>query len=147
MAAMKSWLFLGNPKLYRIVEDILHFYKIDRPTTWLVNQHKDEIAAGDEVFFWRTGNDAALVGWGTIVCDPTELSQDLDQDVFAIDRKKFEGTQLRVRIKVDGVCRKPRSELLKNPKLAKLIAHAQGTNLTVPPDIAVELQQLIRHAG
>jgi hypothetical protein len=145
--AMKTWLFQANPKRYNVRSALLHFRSIHRPITWLVNRYRKEVQPGDEVYFWESGPEAGLVGWGTVGTPPAPLPLEEEELPFVLLRAQFEGPQIRVRVRVDGVCYQSRSELRKDPKFLKYRAIANGnedTNFAVPPEIASELSLLVR---
>jgi hypothetical protein len=140
---MNSWLFQGNPKYYKVRQALHHFKNTSRLTTWLVNKHKSEIAAGDEVFFWQAGPQAGLVGWGRIQTNPAQLPLEEEEVQFVIVRSKFAGSRLRVRIEVEGECYRPRTELRTIHTLANWapVAHGvEGTNFRIPPAVLDELR-------
>ncbi|MBC6982867.1 EVE domain-containing protein [Caulobacter sp. 17J80-11] len=55
----RTWLFQGNPERF----DLTGFFA-SKPaeTDWSVSRYKDEIAVGDRVFIWRSGNSKAEPG-------------------------------------------------------------------------------------
>lgn len=135
---MGSWLFQANPKFYNARQALQHFKATSHPTTWLVNAHKDRIKAGDEVFFWEAGPQAGLVGWGTIQTDPVKMPLEQEELQFVLVKAKFEGSRLRVRIKVDGYCFRR-----KVPGLGEwrpVARGVEGTNFHIPPAIRDQLQ-------
>ena len=142
---MNSWLFQGNPKFYKISPALRHFAHSKTPTTWLVNKHQKDIHSGDEVFFWEAGRKAGLVGWGTVISEPTELPLEPEEAQFVVERSMFDGARLRVRITVEGQCLLRRIELRGNSVLSKWSAVArgvQGTNFAIPNDILSELHKV-----
>lgn len=72
---MTSWIFKGNPKVFR-VDEYLQRYKI---ITWTIRQKhfKDEISVGDEVYIWRSDGDqpksSGIVAKGKIISFPQEV--------------------------------------------------------------------------
>lgn len=144
---MNSWLFQANPKLYRVRAALHHFKTTSRHTTWLVNTHKLEILAGDEVFFWEAGSQAGLVGWGKIETDPEKGPIGPEEMQFILLRAKFDGFRLRVRITVEGECYRSRSELSGKPPFSNwnpVARGVQGTNFAIPADILPELRHITR---
>ena len=142
---MKSWLFQGNPQLYRVRPALSHFKNANRPTAWLVTRLKKKIKAGDEVFFWQSGRGpkAALVGWGTTESDPKKMDLDPEDLPFVRVRAQFEGLKLRVPIKVNGLCWRTRDELLRDKAFSqwKAFRVLRGTNFSVPPEIVPKLRR------
>jgi len=140
---MNSWLFQGSPKLYKVRPALHHFKATSQLTTWLVNAHKTEIMAGDEVFFWEAGPQAGLVGWGEIQTEPAKIPLEQEELQFVIVKAKFDGARLRVRIKVEGECYRSRAELRAVPALsnwAPLTRGVEGTNFRIPPAIRDQLR-------
>jgi hypothetical protein len=138
-----SWLFQGNPKYYKIRLALHHFKTTSKLTTWLVKAHKTEISAGDEVFFWEAGPKAGLVGWGEIQTEPGRIQLEDEEAKFVVLKAKFDGLQLRVRIKVEGECYRSRSELRSIEGLrtwAPVRRGVEGTNFRIPPAIRDQLR-------
>jgi len=147
---MSSWLFQGSPDFYKVRPALHHFLKVSRPTTWLVNKHKSRIRAGDEVFFWEAGPEAGLVGWGTVERDPAKIPLDPEELEFVVEKRKFDGVRLRVRIRVEGTCYRSRTDLRRTTSLSNWQPAArgvQGTNFAVPADVAQELRRVVSEAG
>lgn len=137
-----SWLFQGNPKYYRIRPALHHFRANSTPTTWLVKTHKKEISAGDEVFFWEAGPKAGLVGWGEVQTEPARIPLEEEESKFVVLKAKFDGLQLRVRIKVEGECYRSRGELRSIEALrtwTPVRRGVEGTNFRIPPGIRDQL--------
>ncbi|SRR6266852_3997949 len=140
---INSWLFQGNPKYYRIRPALRHFKATSKPTTWLVKTHKNEISTGDEVFFWEAGPKAGLVGWGEVQTEPARIPLEEEESKFVVVRAKFDGLQLRVRIKVEGECYRSRSELRSIEALrtwTPVRRGVEGTNFRIPPAIRDQLR-------
>lgn len=140
---MESWLFQANPKFYKVRTALHHFKAKSQPTTWLVNAHKDKIKPGDEVFFWEAGADSGLVGWGEVQTGPERIPLEEEESQFVLVKAKFDGSRLRVRIKVNGECYRSRATLGAIPALSKwapISRGVEGTNFRVPPDIRGELR-------
>ncbi|MBU4002990.1 MAG: EVE domain-containing protein, partial [Proteobacteria bacterium] len=58
---MTSWIFQGNPKIFRIDD----YLRDNKEIFWNVNQHRNEILCGDVVYIWRANGD--VKGSGGIV--------------------------------------------------------------------------------
>jgi len=145
-ALMESWLFQANPKLYRVRLALHHFKRTSRLTTWLVSAHKARIRAGDEVFFWEAGPQAGLVGWGEIQTEPAKIPLEEEELQFVIVKAKFDGSRIRVRIKVEGECYRARAELRAASALsnwAPINRGVQGTNFHIPPTVREALRLVI----
>jgi hypothetical protein len=143
---MSAWLFQGNPKFYKVRPALRHFSISARATTWLVNKHRSRVHTGDLVFFWEAGPEAGLVGWGTTETEPCQLPMEAEESQFVVERARFDGARLRVRIKVESVCHITRNELRQNPILTKWAPVArgvQGTNFEIPADVRGELEKTI----
>lgn len=63
---MADWIFQANPKHYDIMAALGELDEI----AWRVPQHTGDVHAGDEVFLWRSGKDAGIIGIGTVAGEP-----------------------------------------------------------------------------
>ncbi len=145
---MSSWLFQANPKFYKVRAALHHFKETSQPTTWLVNAHKSEMRAGDEVFFWEAGPEAGLVGWGRISADPEKIPLGPEEFQFVLVKAKFDGDRLRVRITVEGECYWSRRELGGEAPFSTwnpVARGVEGTNFLIPEEILPELRRAVRN--
>ncbi len=142
-ATSNTWMFQGNPSLFDLKSALSELDQL----TWLVKQNKNQIHAGDRVFFWQSGNEAGILGTGIIISEPEIQLENPEERVFNLDQSKFEGEQIRVLIDIEEVFTKPifRKQLLAFPELNNLsiLRNAQGTNFPVTTEEADFLEKLI----
>ncbi len=87
-----SWIFQANQKYYDIDAALASVSEM----TWSVNQYKQTISAGDEVFIWRSGPEAGIVATAEVLTAPAVMEQDGLQ--FAVQPDKFSSPALRVSV-------------------------------------------------
>lgn len=146
--AKRNWIFQANPDLF----DVRGASAQLKDFTWLVRQHTGQVASGDRVYLWESGSEAGIVATATVVTDPALLPLSRGEEGFVRgSEEKFEGNQLRVRIKIDKRVNPAlgRSKLLEVPGLRELsiLRQSMGTNFPVTPEQAVTIDQLINDAG
>jgi hypothetical protein len=140
--AMNTWVFQANPNVYRVDAAL----KALSEHTWLTNQHFKHIVAGDEVFIWRCGKNAALVAVGTVLSNPTLLDVLPEERRFEAEPLKFYGKRLRVRIRTKVVNPPvPREVLLNEPGLSSIAIFPgwNGTNFAISGEIAAAVHRVI----
>ena len=137
------WLFQGNPAYFDIRGALDELGEM----SWLVNQGTTKFKAGQVGFIWESGPDGGIVAKGTILNDPEELPENPAEMKFNVDRSRFSGARLRVRIRVDRRVVPPisRKQLLEHPILKDLqvLAFANATNYVLPDDHYEALEDLI----
>lgn len=127
----KYWIFQSNPKKYDLLKDI----KTGKPDPyWSANQHRNEMAVGDKIFFRISGNKKGLYATGTITSLPFRKS-----DIFG---------DWKVKVRFDGLLDPPllRSETAKISALKNFrpLVGVEATNFKVPHSIARKIEQLIK---
>lgn len=127
----KYWIFQSNPKKYDLLKDI----KTGKPDPyWSANQHRNEMAVGDKIFFRISGNKKGLYATGTITSLPFRKS-----DIFG---------DWKVKVRFDGLLDPPllRSETAKISALKNFrpLVGVEATNFKVPHSIACKIEQLIK---
>jgi MoxR-like ATPase len=139
----RTWIFQGNPELFDIDGAVAGLSEL----SWLVNQHRDVIRRGDQVFLWRSGPNAGIVAVATVLQDPALLPENELDKQFDRAPLKFEGEQLRVRLRIDRKLETPlpRSLLISAPELKDLsiIRSPMGTNFPVTSEEAGTIAALI----
>lgn|GEM_PF-1439623 len=139
----RAWIFQANPRYYNLSAALGKLSNI----TFLVNQFKSEIRAGDKVYFWEAGPNGGLVGTGTVLTDPKEMHDDEESRPFYVDPHRFEGEQLRTVVRVDQVLSRPiaRSVFLDHPILRDMtvLTARVGTNFRLTPEQADALAELV----
>ena len=138
-----SWIFQYNPQLYDFdsaVAELEEFY-------WLVNQHKDRIGQGDEVFIWRSGPDSGIVAVAEVLTAPQEVAEAEAEARFSKDPGKFSGPRLRVRLRrrsvVDPVLARSTISSVSELSGLTILRMAQGTNYEIGPAEARAIRALI----
>lgn len=69
---MGCWLLQGDPTKYRALAAALD----RRSTTWTARQHADQIAVGDKVVFWLSGQRAGAFALGEVTAAPINAGED-----------------------------------------------------------------------
>lgn len=125
-----EWIFQAIPKRYDLRE---RMHKEEKQT-WLVTRYKNEMHAGDIVFFWLAGpiDIRGLYGWGKIVGDKVRY---YDNWGHGIDVVYIEVLPERI----------PSEDLKKKPALSRhvLFTMAVGTNFRLEPDQTQEICETI----
>jgi len=146
-ATPSSWIFQANPKIFNLSAALAELNEM----TWLVRQHSEEIRAGDTVFLWESGEKAGIVAVAKVLTDPTPLPEGEEEKKFTLQHEKFEGDQLRVRLRIERRLAHPilRQTLLQHATLDSLaiLVAPQGTNFAVSPEQAEALNALLRSGG
>jgi len=127
----KYWIFQSNPSRYDLLEDL----KTGTPDgSWSANQHRNEMAVDDKIFFRISGAKKGIYALGTIKSLPY--------------KSKDEFGDWKVRVQFDGLIDPPllrteteKSKLLKNFRPLK---GAEATNFKVPTSIGDAIEKLIR---
>ena len=131
--APSSWLFQANPAYYDIRGAVSEVSEMN----WATSQYQKEIQAGDNVYFWESGATGGVLARGEVLTDPNPMLEQEGQQ-FIRDPSKFEGEQLRVRLRVDDVLSRPigRDVLSEHPVLEGLgvLRFANATNFKVTPE-------------
>lgn len=82
---MAYWLFQSNPKYYRILDAIRDLEEMP----WLVTRYRKQIAVGDGVLVWMSGEKAGIYAIAEIVSPPQVLTKLPDLDYWLdFDRTK-----------------------------------------------------------
>jgi len=138
-----SWIFQSSPKLYDLPAAL---QKLDQ-FTWLVTRYASDISAGDRVYLWASGRDAAILAVGRVLTDPADIEDSPEEEAFQRKADKFGGPRRRVRVKVERVLDHPllRTQLRSHPILKdlKILSFPQGSNFRVTPEQDLALQTLI----
>lgn len=141
----KAWIFQANPRLYDIDAALANLKQM----TWSISAYKDEIAPGDEVFLWRSGPEAGIVGVATVLTEPVVMRGEEEGLRFAREPERFNSPQLRVRLRLDHAVSPVLSrEVLKaDTRLEQLsiLKFSQGTNFVVTPTQAKLLHEILEN--
>ena len=142
---MSAWIFQANPKSYDAPSALEKLSE----TVWLVNQHSREIHTGDTVYIWESGGDnGGIIGVAEVLTEPRMMQQSEREAEFALDKQKFRGEKLRVKLRITKKLEKrlTRKELKEHRILNSLsiIHFAQGTNFAVTDEEAAYLRELVK---
>ncbi len=142
LSPTRTWIFQSNPKYY----DIDAALKSLREMSWSVNQFKQSINPGDEVFIWRSGSDAGILAGATVLTSPSMMEQDGLQ--FAVQSEKFDKQGLRVRLRIEDIYAVPLSRDVLRARLPDLsiLQAPQATNFAVTPEQAVAIREMVATA-
>ncbi len=142
----QSWIFQASPKYYDIVEALKYLNEF----CWTVNQHKNDIQKGDQVYIWVSGKHAGVIARGTILTDPKEMEESQEEAQF---NKTEQGStmDLRVLLEIEERIEPPLlSTELKNDTVLKsltIIKSPQGTNFLLTTEQAVALESRCQRSG
>jgi len=134
-----SWIFQANPKYYDIDAALASVSEM----TWSVNQYKQTISAGDEVFIWRSGPEAGIVASAEVLTAPAVMEQDGLQ--FAVQPDKFSSPALRVQLRIKNVNPVTLSRDVLKARLPDLsiLQSPQGTNFSVTQEEALAIREML----
>lgn len=130
----RVWIFQANPDLY----DFQAALKSSKEMTWEVNQHKDQIHAGDTAYLWQSGKEAGLYAIARILEDPQKMSMLSQEKAYVLEQGDFPEINLRVPIVIEKRLdpHVPR-EVVKNDQTLskhKIITFPRGSNFPVTPE-------------
>src|SRR5690242_10534490 len=77
---MTTWIFQCNPDRY----DLPGALRESSVETWLANQSRSEIKAGDSVYLWETGKEAGVLAVATVISDPAVMPQSPGEAKFSL---------------------------------------------------------------
>jgi hypothetical protein len=141
-----SWWFQASPKLWNIDAALKELLVQD----WKVSERRREICVGDDVYFWRCGSEAALVGTGRIVVTPIRRKVRPEQCKYQIRPAKFAGLlwlteiearPLKIPLKRDVLCQE---QIVREWSVMKYFA---GTNRKVSSEVDAALRTLVANRG
>lgn len=129
---MAYWLFQGNPKYYRIIDAIRDFEQMP----WLVTRYGKDIAPGDGVLIWKSGQDAGVYAIAEII-EPPKMLEQVPDIGYWIDKSRL-GSKPQARIRFTSkLLEKPllRKNLKEDPILRNLlvIRAPSNTNFKLTP--------------
>lgn len=129
---MAYWLFQGNPKYYRIIDAIRDFEQMP----WLVTRYDKDIAPGDGVLIWKSGQDAGVYAIAEII-EPPKMLEKVPDIGYWIDKSRL-GSKPQARIRFTSkLLEKPllRKNLKEDPILRNLlvIRAPSNTNFKLTP--------------
>lgn len=124
-----DWVFQYNPSRW----DQLGAKSGEPNDWWAMNSHRDIVAAGDRVFFWRSGHDAALTAVGRVTSPAYERGSQFGR--FAVD--------VRFESRIEPPL--TRDEIRGAPSLSTIAIFQgwQGTNFRLRNDQAISIEGLL----
>jgi MoxR-like ATPase len=123
----KSWVFQANPERY----DLASALRNRTEMAWLALQRPTEMNVGDKIYMWESGLNAGIVGRGTIVRRVANEPFPDDEIEFSKDPEKFNGVQLRVRLRIDGeVTPRVAKAALENHPILRQLAIVRAPRMT-----------------
>lgn len=135
----RSWVFQANPEQYRLTDAVSALSEL----TWNIQQHRTEIARGDEVFLWEAGPNAGIVAVARVEEAPAERLPLPEEAPFIVEPR---GAALQCVLRIEAAIphdRVLRSELLTATPGLRILQMAQGTNFAVEPSDAAELYERV----
>lgn len=129
-ASASTWVFQSNPKRW----DLREFLEMESSGRYAVNQHRQSIRMGDNIWFRMTGPSAGLYGVGRVTADPEPIPND-----FGAWTCGFELTHV-ITPPITKEDIKVEPELSASPALRGF----QYTNAELPPGIASALMELFQ---
>jgi len=146
---MTAWIFQANPKRFDLDS---YLTRVDE-TLWMANQHRSDIAPGDPVFIWRTGDEAGIVAQA-IVTEPAALRpDDVEARVFWGEPAEAGRSSYRVKLRIHRIAKEKevvkRAWLLDDPVCADLpnLRFSQGTNYPLAPKHFERLSAMCARTG
>jgi hypothetical protein len=139
----RSWIFQANPKFYDLEKALESLKEL----TFEINQHKNDIHAGDKVFLWQSGTDAGIVAVARVTTEPKIIAMPDVEKQFAKVPDRFSKDTERAYLKVERLLVQPilREDLLAQPDLSELtiLKAPQGSNFSLTPEQAAAIEALI----
>ena len=128
------WIFQANPQRYDIL-NALADESIDEDV-WEVNQHKNEICAGDIGVIWMSGNEGGIYGIFDITSNPQKLRDSPESAKYWVNESEKMLLKLRIKnkIKLKLINNPIRREEVKNiPELQgmEIFRMPRGTNFKI----------------
>ena len=139
---MNYWLFQANPKHYRLLDAIRDCDAI----FWLVTRHTKDIAVGDGVLVWMSGENAGIYAVAEVIEAPHLLTKIPHEDYW-LDRDRFREDKPHVKIRfLRKLLGQPLRRLeLKRDRILRdllVIRAPYSTNFRVTPEQWQQVYQL-----
>lgn len=116
--ANRVWIFQANPNRYDIL-NALADNEIGTEKHWLVNQHKNEISAGDIGLIWLSGREGGIYAVAEITSNPEMLVASENEEKYWIDSDDKNKSKQRVKMII-------KSNLLNNPITKEVLKRTAG---------------------
>ena len=136
------WIFQANPDFFLVDEALRTLPE----QTWLVQQHRKNIHAGDRVYIWRGGPFAAVLARGVIQTEPDDIALDPAELKLLVNPLRFNGKRCRVRIKTEKFTAPlTKSRMMTEETLRDwyFMQGLEGTNFKVSSEIEAAIERLL----
>ncbi|MBE8971364.1 EVE domain-containing protein [Nostocales cyanobacterium LEGE 12452] len=90
---MTYWLFQGNPKYYRIIDGIRDFEQMP----WLTTRYAKDIAPGDGVLIWKSGDKAGIYAIAEIIESSKNIENPTDIGYWIDTSRAMNKTYSKIR--------------------------------------------------
>ena len=137
----RYWMFLARPERYDLEKHLIP----GEQEPWPVNRFAAHIKEGDHVFFWRSGRQSGLMGWGTVLTDPVQMKGSAKLATVEVSSK-----QIYVDVSYDYRFDQPiPGDILRDAGLGTLhlLRNTTGTNFKVTTGEAMLLVDLLEGQG
>ena len=138
---MAYWLFQANPKYYRITDALRDLQTMP----WQVTRYGKEMAVGDGVLVWISGNEAGIYALAEITNTPQTFSE-LPDIKYYIDGSRAKGKSFAQIGFLRKLLGQPlRKKELKEDRILKnllVIRAPNSTNFKVTPEQWERVHQL-----
>jgi hypothetical protein len=126
------WMFLGNPSRYNLISGI----ESGSVTNYAMNQHRDQAAFGDRVYFFLSGTKAGIYALGRITSTAYRAEEANEFGAWKVD-VAFEATI------EPPLLRAP--DMTGDPVLASFgpFLGRMGTNFPIPSDVSARLDGVL----
>jgi len=134
-----SWIFQGNPERF----DVISYLKESGKKEWSANQNRSDMRVGDDVYFWKSGDNAGIYAYGSIISEPKERDKK-DPEI------KFGNWSVGIKIEKylgDDYISKEIFGENSVLKRSKIMVQPQGTNFLLTQKETNEVKQLMEDAS
>lgn len=128
----RVWIFQANPTRYRILDSLRH----ESEELWNLRQHVREVALGDRVLIWLSGNEAGIYAIGTVTTAPTVIPDSPEGQSYWNVKSEGKRAIARVSVRYDRkLLEKPllKDIIVCDPDLwnLRVVRQPRGTNFPV----------------
>ncbi len=95
----RTWIFQANPSRYRILESL----RTESEEYWNLRQRAREVAPGDRVLIWLSGDEAGVYALGTVMSAPILTVDSPTGQGYWNDKAERKRARSRVRVRYDRV--------------------------------------------
>lgn len=94
----RSWIFQAVPRYFDLTEALKHI----RIFRWRIEQFKNDIRAGDDVFLWLAGSEGGMVARGRVITDP-QIMEDAPEELPFVKEEDQDEDRFFAAIEIDTV--------------------------------------------